>query len=106
MWHDPGVPLAFPVESVYSGDATGTPEFFPTHAGKGFLLSGKEEETGLLWMWAGLSCFLSSADGYVRELPELGGSPGEGTGCPLQYSWASLVAELVKILPATRETWV
>ena len=26
---------------------------------------------GLLWMWAGLSCFLSSGDGYVGELLEL-----------------------------------
>ena len=26
-------------------------------------------------------------------------------GYPLQYSWASLVAQLVKNLPATRETW-
>ena len=25
---------------------------------------------GLLWMWAGLSCFLSSGDRYVRELLE------------------------------------
>ena len=25
---------------------------------------------------------------------------------PLQYSWASLVAQLVKNLPAMRETWV
>ena len=29
--------------------------------------------------------------------------PGEGKGYPLQYSWASLVAELVKNLPAIRE---
>ena len=27
-------------------------------------------------------------------------------GYPLQYSWASLVAQLVKNLPAARETWV
>ena len=33
-------------------------------------------------------------------------SAGEGIGYPLQYSWASLVAQLVKNLPATRETWV
>ena len=46
-------------------------EFFPDHAGKGSLLSSKEAETGLLWMWAGLSCLLSSGDGYVRELLEL-----------------------------------
>ena len=26
---------------------------------------------GLLWMWVGLSCFLSSGDRYVRELLEL-----------------------------------
>ena len=32
--------------------------------------------------------------------------PEEGIGYPLQYSWASLVAQMVKNLPATRETWV
>ena len=31
---------------------------------------------------------------------------GEGIGYPLQYSWASLVAQLVKNPPAMRETWV
>ena len=46
-------------------------EFFPDHAGKGSLLSRYEAETGLLWMWAGLSSFLSSGDGYVGELLEL-----------------------------------
>ena len=46
-------------------------EFFPDHAGKGSLLSSYEAETGLLWMWAGLSCFLSSGDGYVGERLEL-----------------------------------
>ena len=46
-------------------------EFIPDHAGKGSLLSSYEAETGLLWMWAGLSCFLSSEDGYVGELLEL-----------------------------------
>jgi len=46
-------------------------EFFPHLAGKGSLLSSLEAETGLLWMWAGLSCFLSSGDGQVGELLEL-----------------------------------
>ena len=32
--------------------------------------------------------------------------PGEGMGYPLQYSWASLVAQLVKNPPAVWETWV
>ena len=39
-------------------------------------------------------------------IPGLGRSPGEGMGNPLQYSWASLVAQLVKNLPAMQETWV
>ena len=39
-------------------------------------------------------------------IPGLGRSPGEGIGCPLQYFWASLVAQLVKNPPAMQETWV
>ena len=33
-------------------------------------------------------------------------SPGEGIGYPFQYSWASLVALMVKNLPARWETWI
>ena len=33
-------------------------------------------------------------------------STGEGIGYPLQYSWASLVAQLVMNSPAMWETWV
>ena len=37
----------------------------------------------------------------------LGGFPGgSGKGYPLQYTWASLVAQLVKNPPAMWETWV
>ena len=39
-------------------------------------------------------------------IPGLGRSAGEGTDYPLQYSWASLVIQLVKNPPAMRETWV
>ena len=38
-------------------------------------------------------------------IPESGRSAGEGTAYPLRYSWASLVAQLVKNLPAIQETW-
>ena len=34
------------------------------------------------------------------------GRSAEGTGYPPQYSWASLVAQLVKNLPAMQATWV
>ena len=44
--------------------------------------------------------------GDPGSIPGLGRSAGEGIGYPLQYSWASLVAQLVKNLPAMWETWV
>ena len=44
--------------------------------------------------------------GDPGSIPGLGRSPGEGKGYPLQYSWASLVAQLVKNLPTMRETLV
>ena len=44
--------------------------------------------------------------GDPGAIPGLGRSAGEGIGYPLQYSWASLVAQLVKNPPAMRETWV
>jgi len=39
-------------------------------------------------------------------IPGLGRSAGEGMGYPLQYSWASLVAQLVKNPYAMKETWI
>ena len=40
------------------------------------------------------------------SIPGSGRSAGEGIDYPLQYSWASLVAQLVKNSPAMWETWV
>ena len=44
--------------------------------------------------------------GDLGSIPRLGRSAGEGIGYPPQYSWASLVAQLLKNLPAMQETWV
>ena len=44
--------------------------------------------------------------GDPGSIPGLGRSSGEGIGYPLQYSWASLMAQLVKNPPAMWETWV
>ena len=44
--------------------------------------------------------------GDPGSIPGSGRSTGEGIGYPLRYSWASLVAQLVKNPPAMRETWV
>ena len=48
----------------------------------------------------------ASNAGDPDSIPESGRTAGEGIGYPLQYSWASLVAQLVRNLPAMWETWV
>ena len=58
--------------------------------------------------------FLGSSDGKESAcnagdpsyISGSGRSPGEGIGYPLQYSWASLVAQAAKNPPATLETWI
>ena len=44
--------------------------------------------------------------GRPGSIPGTGRCPGEGIGYPLQNSWASLVVQTVKNLPAVQETWV
>ena len=44
--------------------------------------------------------------GDLGSVPGLGRSPGERIGYSLQHSWAYLVAQTVKNLPAMQETWV
>ena len=44
--------------------------------------------------------------GHPCSIPGLERSTGEGIGYPLQYSWASLVAQLIKNLSEMWETWV
>ena len=44
--------------------------------------------------------------GYPGSIPGMGRSAGEGIGYHLQYSWASLVAQLVKNPPVMQETRV
>ena len=70
-----------------------------------------------LWIWMimvpimGLPCGSAGKEfacnaGDAGSIPRLGRSSGEGIGYPLQYSWASLVAQIVKNLLAMWETWV
>ena len=44
--------------------------------------------------------------GDPSSIPGSRRSTGEGMDSPLQYSWPSLVAQLVKNPPAVQETWV
>ena len=68
---------------------------------------------GVTKNWAGLG-FPGGSDGKESTcnvgdlglIPELGRSPEEGKGYPVQFSWASLVGLMVKNLPEMWETWV
>ena len=44
--------------------------------------------------------------GDPSSIPGSGSSAGEGVGYTLWYSWAFLVIQMVKNLPAVQETWV
>ena len=54
--------------------------------------------------WVGKESAWEAGDPSL--IPGSGRYAGEGIGYPLQYSWACLVAQLVKNPPAMRETWV
>ena len=60
------------------------------------------------WAFSGSSAGKESTcnAGDPSSIPGSGRSPGEGISYPLQCSWASLVTQLVKNLPAMWETWV
>ena len=70
----------------------------------------------LLYMWASLIRERERLEKAGKEsacntgdpgsIPGLGRSTGEGIDYPLQYSWVSIVAQLVKNPPAMWETWV
>ena len=66
-------------------------------------------------MYLHVVCFLPSSSvgkesasnaGDPGLIPGPGRSAEKGIGYPLQYSWASLMAQLVKNLPAMQDTWV
>ena len=57
-----------------------------------------ETELGFTGSSAGKESSCNTQDPSL--IPGLERSPGEGKGYPLQYSWASLLAQMVKNLPA------
>ena len=61
---------------------------------------GCTEDLGLPWWLRGKESACSTGDS--GSFPGSGRSPGEGIGYALQYSWASLVTQLVKKQPAMR----
>ena len=59
----------------------------------------------LSWWGVRPQCWRPRSDDPALT-PSSGRSSGEGTECPLQYSWACLVAQIVKSLPTSQETRV
>ena len=62
-----------------------------------------KESVGFPGSSAGKGSACSAGD--PGSIPGLGRSPGKGIGYPLQYSRASLVAQMVKNPPVMWETW-
>ena len=99
--------MGFPGSSVGKESAfnAGEPSWIPE--------SGRSSGEGIGYSPVFLSFTCGSAGkestcnvGDPSSIPGSGRSPGEGIGCPPQYSWAFLVAQVVKNLSAMRETWV
>ena len=76
-----------------------------------YLYIWREKEKGLTMLFvsfpgssAGKESTCNAGD--PGSIPGSGRSSGEGIGYPLQYSWASLMAQSVKNPPAMWVTWV
>ena len=95
--------------SHLSSQKTGMRCIFPRQEMGGFdKKETKWPQLKQLWAFPGSSAGKESTcnAGDPSSIPGSGRSAGEGVGYPLQYSSASLVAQLVKNPPAMWETWV
>ena len=63
-----------------------------------------EQHLGFSGISAGKESACNEGDSCL--IPGSGRSSGEGIGYPLLYSWASLVAQLVKNLPSMQESCI
>ena len=109
--------LRFPYKSQNFSKIFWSETVFWCKISKNFCPIGKLVESGYksnpyLWQVLLYKGFPDSSVGQESacNAGEPGSIPGSESwrriGYPLQYSWASLVAQLVKNLPITQETWV
>ena len=74
---------------------------------RNYLETNENKNTKIQNLWDAVKTVIAQlVKNSPGSIPGLGRSAGEGIGYPLQYSWASLVAQLVKNPPAMWETWV
>ena len=78
-----------------------------------FIMQFMTQSDIYLGLWSQRACLIvqlvktpPANAGDPSSIPGSGRSSEEGIGYPLQYSWASLLAQLVKNSPTTWETWV
>ena len=69
-----------------------------------FIFLGSKITVGFPSSSAGKESTCNAGD--PGSIPGSGRFTGEGISYPLQYSWVSLVAQLVKNPPEMQETWV
>ena len=114
----PSVTSHFPVQTLSQANSNYQD---PRNLEQGLLLACWTDVGPCNWapppLGPGLLCKLGFPGGSVGKkyacnagepslIPGSGRSTGEGIGHTLQYSWAFPMAQLVKNLPAMRETWV
>ena len=99
---DPGIELASPAlaSKFFASELLGKPTSNYTSIGK----KKKKVTVGFPNSSAGKESSCNA--GGASSIPESGRSAGEEIGYPIQHSWASLVSQLVKNLPAVQKTWV
>ena len=71
-----------------------------------YFLYLKSSNASLAFLGSSAGNESACSTGDHSSIPGYGRSPGEGVNYPIQYSWASLVAQMVKNSSAFRETWV
>ena len=77
---------------------------FPLVKWKSSFVTTLKEHTGFPDSSVGKESTCNAGDPCL--IPVSGRSAGEGIGYPLQYSWASLMAQLIKNLSAMQETFI
>ena len=118
----PGVTVGQPTSSHMNRGSPAALLRVRTHPAQSGTQTGEDDSSSStplcirLIVWAGARAVACPGGSAVKNPPANAGdsnlicgsgrSPGEGTGYLLQYSWASLVAQLVKNPPAMEESWV
>ena len=102
--HTGSTVLGLVVETVHQGGGTANDSFRSCMKGRILFYHCYSGFMGFPCGSAGKEFLCNVGD--LSSIPRLERSPGKGNIYPLQYSWAFLVAQMVKNLPSMWDTWV